>query len=70
MTTPNAQESQTYKSMLDEVETIVRDAASPQIDLDVLVTKVERGYALIRAMRERLDQTRERIEKLRKENEA
>jgi exodeoxyribonuclease VII small subunit len=58
-------ESQTYKAMLEELETIVRDAGSPSLDLDELVNKVEHGYALIRRMRERLDQTRERIEKLR-----
>ncbi len=57
-------ESLTYQKMLEEVETIVRDVASPQLDLDDMVQKVERGYALIQTMRQRLDQTKERIDEL------
>lgn len=58
------QESQTYQKMLEEVETIVRDIASPELDLDQMVSKVERGYELIRAMRQRLDATKTRIDQL------
>jgi len=58
------QESQGYKQMLDEVEGLTRDIAQPDLDLDLLVSKVERGYALIHAMRERLDQTKARIDQL------
>ena len=57
-------EAKTYKEMLDEVESIVREVASPEMDLDDMVGKVERGYALIKTMRERLDATREKIDKL------
>ncbi len=58
------QESQTYQKMLEEVETIVRDIASPELDLDQMVSKVERGYELIRAMKLRLDATKTRIDQL------
>lgn len=57
-------ESQPYQEMLNEVETIVKEVASPQIDLDQMVTKVERGYQLIQAMQDRLNQTKSRIEDL------
>jgi exodeoxyribonuclease VII small subunit len=59
------QESQTYQVMLDEVEGIIREVASPDLDLDAMVSKVERGYTLIKSMRERLDETKGKIEKLR-----
>jgi exodeoxyribonuclease VII small subunit len=58
-------EAATYKLMLEEVEAIVRDVSSADLDLDEMVGKIERGYTLIKSMRERLDETKERIEKLR-----
>jgi exodeoxyribonuclease VII small subunit len=57
-------ESQSYQSMLQEVEMIVRDVASPDLDLDQMVQKVERGYELIRAMKGRLDETKLRMDQL------
>jgi exodeoxyribonuclease VII small subunit len=53
--------------MLREVEGIVTAMSAPGLDLDDMVEKVERGYTLIKSMRERLDQTKEKIEKLRAE---
>ncbi len=58
-------ESKTYKEMLERVETIVKDVAAPDLDLDDMVGKIEQGYGLIKEMRARLDQTKEKIEKLR-----
>ncbi len=58
------QESLTYQRMLEEVEGIVREIASPDLDLDQMVGKVERGYELIRAMKLRLDNTKARIDQL------
>ena len=63
-------ESRTYQMMLDEVEQVVRDISAPRVDLDTMVARIERGYELITAMRERLAQTRERVEKLRSDHEA
>lgn len=58
-------ESVTYKAMLSEVEAIVRQVASSDLDLDQMVEKVERGYSLIKTMRARLEETKDKIEKLR-----
>jgi len=60
-----AAESATYKAMLGEVEAIVRDVAAPEVDLDEMVSKIERGYHLIKAMRTRLDTTKQKVEQLR-----
>ena len=60
-----AAESVTYKIMLGEVETIVREVAAPEVDLDEMVDKVERGYHLIKAMRDRLGTTKQKVEQLR-----
>ena len=61
----SAAESVTYKAMLGEVEAIVRDVAAPEVDLDEMVSKIERGYHLIKAMRTRLDTTKQKVEQLR-----
>jgi len=58
-------ESTTYKAMLDDLEKIVRDVQTDGLDLDALVQQVERGYGLIKDLRARLDQTRDRLETLR-----
>jgi exodeoxyribonuclease VII small subunit len=58
-------ESATYKVMLEQVEGIVRDVSTTDLDLDDMVAKIEQGYSLIKTMRSRLDETKERIEKLR-----
>ena len=57
-------ESQTYQNMLNEVELLVRDIAAPDLDLDAMVQKVERGYELIRTMKLRLEETKARIDQL------
>jgi exodeoxyribonuclease VII small subunit len=56
--------------MLVEVEGICREIAAPDLDLDHMISKVERGYQLIQSMRTRLDATREKIDQLRVEMEA
>ena len=63
------QESGTYQRMLEEVEGIVREVSLPELDLDLLVQKVERGYVLIKDMRARLETTRDRLEQLKTEFE-
>ena len=63
-------ESATYKTMLTEVEQIAKEVSDPELDLDVMVSKIERGYTLVKAMRTRLDQTRTRIDELRGEFES
>ena len=58
-------DSQTYQKMLEEVEDIVKDVGDGNVDLDEMVKKIEHGYGLIKTMRSRLDETREKIDKLR-----
>ena len=41
-------ESEKYSSMLKQVETIVGEISSSDIDLDAMVEKVETGYDLIK----------------------
>lgn len=62
-------ESQSYQLMLEEVEGIVRTVSGGPMDLDEVVSRVERGYKLIKTMRQRLDTTKARVEKLRTEFE-
>ena len=57
-------ESVTYQKMLEEVEGIVREIASPDLELDLMVSRVERAYELIRTMKLRLEETKTRIDQL------
>jgi len=58
-------DSQNYQKMLKEAKAIVQDIGSGKMDLDQMVSKIERGYILIKDMRHRLDETKLKIEKLR-----
>ena len=62
-------ESKTYRQMLEKVEVLISEVSSSEIDLDDMVGKVEEGYQLIRTMRQRLQETKGKIEKLRVEFE-
>ncbi len=62
-------ESETYKAMLENVETIVREVGAPEIDLDDMVEKIESGYGLIKKMREKLDATKGKVDELREQFE-
>ena len=39
----DSKESQTYQSMLSEVEGLVQEISSGKLDLDDMLTKVEKG---------------------------
>jgi len=65
-----ADDSQNYQRMLEEAETIVREIGVGKMDLDLMVEKIERGYILIKNMRQRLDDTKTKIEKLRAAHES
>ena len=65
----DSKESASYQQMLEEVEGIVRSVSGGPLDLDEVVTRVEKGYKLIKQMRTRLDTTKAKIEKLRTEFE-
>ena len=59
-----AKESESYQAMLNEVESIVKEVGSQSLDLDLMVSKVERGYELIQSMQGRLVATKNRIDDL------
>jgi exodeoxyribonuclease VII small subunit len=60
------EESKKYQDMLQEVEMLVRQISSPELDLDSMVSKVERGYQLIEQMKERLTSTKKKLDELHK----
>ena len=62
-------ETSNYQTMLTELENIMREVNQPDIDLDLLVNKVERGYDLILSMRDRLQQTKAKVAELHKKFE-
>ena len=62
--TGTEKESSTYQGMLKEVETIIHSISSDELELDSMVEKVEKGYQLIKTMRDRLDIAKEKIETL------
>ena len=55
--------------MLENVEEIITEISNPNVDLDKLVEKVELGYELIGKMKDRLSETKEKIEELHKKYE-
>jgi exodeoxyribonuclease VII small subunit len=67
---PAKTESKSYQAMLNELDEIVREVSQGKLDLDDVVGKIEHGYELIATMRQRLDQTRAKVEKLRVDFEA
>ncbi len=64
-----SQESKNYGQMLENVEEIITEISNPNVDLDKLVEKVELGYELIGKMKDRLSETKEKIEELHKKYE-
>jgi len=51
-----------YAVALRELETILAELEKPDVDVDVLATKVERASELIRLCRERINNARLQIE--------
>ena len=65
MNSQEIKESRRYREMMEEVEAIVRDLGQNKQDLDDVTSKVQRGFEIIKSMKERLEQTRMQVEKLR-----
>jgi exodeoxyribonuclease VII small subunit len=57
-------ESKRYSQMLKDVEGLMGELSSNDLDLDLMVTKVEKGFELIQALRGRLEETKSTIENL------
>lgn len=52
-----------YAAALKELETILNELEKPDVDVDVLASKVERASELIRLCRERINNAQLQIEK-------
>lgn len=65
MTKKDKNESQTYQHMLAQVEQLVSEIGHPDLDLDDIVTKVEKGFTLIQDMRTRLETVKNKVETIR-----
>lgn len=50
--------------MIEEVEKILSELSAQNVDLDSMIKKVESGYNLIGAMKERLNEVKDKVEKL------
>ena len=59
-----ATETKRYQEMLQEVEGIIQEISREDVDLDHMVQKVEKGYEMIKVMRDRLTSAKEKIETL------
>ncbi|MFK7827727.1 MAG: exodeoxyribonuclease VII small subunit [Oligoflexales bacterium] len=64
MSEEQIRESQTYQGMINRVEEIIQNISSADCDLDTMVEKVEEGYLLIKNLKDRLNTTKDKIEKL------
>ena len=53
----------TYTSAITELEEIVKDIESGEIDVDVLTVKVKRASELIKFCKDRLRNTQKEVEK-------
>ncbi len=65
---PSKKEAVTYNQMLGQVEGIIQTISQPGQDIDHVITQVEQGYELIKAMRERLEVSKKKIETLLSDN--
>jgi len=60
----------TYSSAITELEEIVNDIESGEVDVDVLTTKVKRASELIRFCKNNLRDTQEEVQKVLEDMEA
>jgi exodeoxyribonuclease VII small subunit len=56
--------TQSYSEMLNQVETIITKMNQSELDLDELVENIEQGYGLLGQMRQRLTDTKMKVENL------
>lgn len=53
-----------YSQMLREVKEIVDQLSADSIDVDDMAHKVEKGFTMINTMKQRLNETKDKIEDL------
>lgn len=61
-------ESKKYSDMYHEVETLVKKIERQDVEIDELVPHVEKAIELISMMKQRLDETKLKIENISKES--
>lgn len=58
------EEKAPYSAMLREVKQIVDELSADSVDVDEMAQKVERGFTMITTMKQRLNETKDKIEDL------
>lgn len=69
MNVPQDQTQNNYTARLYRVEKIVEELGSNNLNLDEVVGKVEEGYKLIAELKQKLGETKMRVEQLRQKFE-
>ena len=62
-------ESENFQKMVTDVESIITQISSNNIDLDEVLEKTEQGYKLLASMKGRLKEAKDKIEQLKLEYE-
>ncbi len=57
----------TYRNMMQELEMIVKDIQTQDLDIDQVVGRIEKGYELVKTLKTKLSETKLRVEHLRSE---
>ena len=65
----NMNESESFQKMVTDVESIITQISSSNIDLDEVLEKTEQGYKLLASMKGRLKEAKDKIEQLKTEYE-
>ena len=69
MTQKKMNESENFQKMVTDVESIITQISSNNIDLDEVLEKTEQGYKLLASMKGRLKEAKDKIEQLKLEYE-
>ena len=69
MTVTKENKSASFQKMVTDVENIITQISSNNIDLDEVLEKTEEGYKLLASMKGRLKEAKSKIEQLKSEYE-
>ena len=61
--------SLSFQTMMHSVEKIVSDISQDDCDLDKVILKVEKGYEILKEMKQRLSEAKNKIEELKNDYE-
>ena len=57
-------QSESFNQMISKIEGIIAEMSSQDVDLDDVLSKTEEGYKLLKSMKEKLEEAKEKIEQL------